>query len=181
MKGKKGSGRGKGLGVVTMATAFTVSAEPEIEFVRSVARRCGCNESCDDLNPFDVYSPSEELCSEKTFLSDWHNWRRHLIEIHPSVLQGIILKPLRKSHQFSKLDADEFEFVDCDDERPALNDRLVPIPDGKLNQIIKNIKDVKQCMMSLLSLHISNIYAKKKRHRQEAHPDSSCHYDFSRS
>ena len=39
LKGKKGSDRGKGLGVVTVATAFTVSAEPESEFVRRVARR----------------------------------------------------------------------------------------------------------------------------------------------
>ena len=57
MRGKKDNGRSKGLGVVTMATAFTVSAEPDIEFVRSVARRRGFNESRNDRNPFDVYSP----------------------------------------------------------------------------------------------------------------------------
>ena len=48
MKCKKYSGTGKGLGVLTMATAFTVSAKPEVEFVRSVARRRGFIESCDD-------------------------------------------------------------------------------------------------------------------------------------
>ena len=55
MKGKKGSGRGNGLGVVTMATAFKVSAEPDIEFVRSDAKRRGFNESCEDYNPCHVY------------------------------------------------------------------------------------------------------------------------------
>ena len=62
MRGKKGSGRGKGLGVVTMATACTVSAEHEVKFVRSVARRRGFNESCDEYNPCDVYSPSR-ICA----------------------------------------------------------------------------------------------------------------------
>ena len=38
-----------------------------------------------------------------------------------------------------------------------------------------------QKYFTVLSLQNSNIYAKKKRHRQEAHPDPSCHYDFSRS
>ena len=39
MKGKKGNGRSKGLGVVTTATAFAVPADPEVEFVRSVEER----------------------------------------------------------------------------------------------------------------------------------------------
>ena len=73
-----------------MATAFMVSAEPEIEFVRRVARERGCTESCDDYNPFDVYSPSEKLCTERAPLSDWSQWRRHLIEIHLSVAHGNI-------------------------------------------------------------------------------------------
>ena len=64
------------------------SAEPEVEFVRCVARRRGFNESCDEYNPFDVYSPSEQLCPEEASLSDWNQWRRHLIEIHLSVLHG---------------------------------------------------------------------------------------------
>ena len=68
MKGKKGSGRGKRLGDVTMATTFAVSAEPEIEFVSSVAKKRGFNEPCDDYNPFDAYSPSEQLCPEKKHL-----------------------------------------------------------------------------------------------------------------
>ena len=58
MKCKKCTGRGEGLCVVTMAAAFTVSAEREVELVRSVAKRRGLNESCDDYNPFDMYSPS---------------------------------------------------------------------------------------------------------------------------
>ena len=93
MKGKKGNGRGKGLGV-TMATAFTVSANPEVEFVRGAARSGGFNESCDEYNPFDVYSPSEKLCSEHSSFSDWKQWRRHLIEINLSVLHGNILRHL---------------------------------------------------------------------------------------
>ena len=43
---------------VTMAATFTVSAKPEVEFVRSVAKR-------DEHNPFDVCSPSEKLCQKK--------------------------------------------------------------------------------------------------------------------
>ena len=62
-KGRKGSGRGKGLGVVTVATAFAVSAQPEVEFV-TVAWKRGFSESCDDYNPFDASSPSEQcICS----------------------------------------------------------------------------------------------------------------------
>ena len=87
----------------------------EVDLVRSVARRRGFNESYDEYNPFDVFSPSEKLCHEKACLSDWNQWRRHLIEIH------------------SKLDPGEFEIMDCDDERPALHDRLVPIPAGTPN------------------------------------------------
>ena len=37
-----------------------------------------------------------------------------------------------------------------------------------------------QKYFAVLSLHISNIYAEKKRDRQEAHSYSSCHHDFSR-
>ena len=37
-----------------------------------------------------------------------------------------------------------------------------------------------QKVFTVLSLHISNIFAKKKRHCQENHPDHSCYYDFSR-
>ena len=70
MQVKKGGGRGKGLGVVTTASAFAVSAEPGVEFVSSVARKRGFNDSCDDYNPFDAHSPSEQLCAEKAFLSD---------------------------------------------------------------------------------------------------------------
>ena len=64
------------------------------EFVRSVARRRGFNESCDDYNPFDESSLSEKLCPEETSLSDWNQWRRHLIEVHLSVLHGNILASL---------------------------------------------------------------------------------------
>ena len=49
-----------------------MSAKPEIEFVRSVARRRGFDESCDDYNPFDVYSLSEKLFTEKASVSDWN-------------------------------------------------------------------------------------------------------------
>ena len=38
-----------------------------------------------------------------------------------------------------------------------------------------------QKVFTVLSLHIINIYAQKKRYCQENHPDLSCHYDFSRS
>ena len=79
MKDKTDNGRGKGHGVVTMATAFTASAKLEVEFVRSVARRRGSNESCDEHNPFDVYSPSEKLCSEK---------KRHPCQIRTS---GVVI------------------------------------------------------------------------------------------
>ena len=51
--------------MVTMAMAFTESAEHGIEFVRSVARRRDFNESCDDYNPFDESSPYEKLCPKK--------------------------------------------------------------------------------------------------------------------
>ena len=115
MKGKKGSGGGKGLGVVTMAALFAVSAGLEVEFVNSATRKRGFNESWDDHNPFDAHSPSEQLCPDEAFSSDWNQWRRHLIEIHVSVVHGNILKSLRKSHQPSKWDADEFETVHCDD------------------------------------------------------------------
>ena len=37
-----------------------------------------------------------------------------------------------------------------------------------------------QKVFTVLSLHISNIYAKKKRYCQEHHSDSSCNHDFSR-
>ena len=53
-KGKKGIGGGKGLGVVTVVTAFAVPVGPEIEFVSSVAKKRGFNESCDESYPFDV-------------------------------------------------------------------------------------------------------------------------------
>ena len=46
MKGKKDSGSVKGLGVVTMATAFAVSAEPEVEFVSSGAKKRGSTSRC---------------------------------------------------------------------------------------------------------------------------------------
>ena len=95
VKSKRSSGRGKGLGVVTMAKAFAVSAAPETELVSSVAKKRGFNGSCDDYNPFDAYSQSEQLCSRTASLSDWNQWRRHLIEIHLSV-HGIILKCLLK-------------------------------------------------------------------------------------
>ena len=88
-----------------------------------------------------MYSPSEKLCPETASLSDWNQMRRHLIEIHQSVLHNNISKHFRKRHQFPKLHAGEFEFVECDDERPALNDRLFPILDGTPNQVIKNIKE----------------------------------------
>ena len=52
---------------MTVATAFAVSAEPEVEFV-TVAWKRGFSESCDDYNPFDASSPSEQLCSEKSFV-----------------------------------------------------------------------------------------------------------------
>ena len=100
MKGNKGSGRDNGLGVLTMATACIVSANLEVEAVRSVARRRGINKSCGEYNPFDVYSPSEQLCPEKASLSDWNQWCRHLVEIHSSVLRGNNMRDLRKSHQF---------------------------------------------------------------------------------
>ena len=62
------------LGVVTMATAFAVSAEPDIEFVSNGAKKRGFIESCDDYSPFDAYAPSEQLCTEKASLSDWSQW-----------------------------------------------------------------------------------------------------------
>ena len=37
-----------------------------------------------------------------------------------------------------------------------------------------------QKVFTVISLHISNIYSKKKRYCQELHSDSSCNYDFSR-
>ena len=39
---------------MTMAKAFTVSAEPEIEFVRTVAKKRGFNESREDYNSRDT-------------------------------------------------------------------------------------------------------------------------------
>ena len=108
----------------------------------SVARNRGFNAPCDDYSPLDVFSPSRAVVPENASLSDWNRWRRHLIEIHLSVLHGNILKSLRKSHQSSELHADEFEIVDCDDELPALNDRLVPIPDCTPSEIVKSIKEV---------------------------------------
>ena len=48
-------------GVVTMATAFTAPVNPEVQYVRSVAKRRGFNASRDEFNPFDVYSPSEKF------------------------------------------------------------------------------------------------------------------------
>ena len=36
-----------------------------------------------------------------------------------------------------------------------------------------------QKVFTVLSLHISNLYAKKKRYCQENHPDHSCSYDLS--
>ena len=143
MKGKRGSGRGKGLGVGIMAATFTVSVKSEVEFVHSAAKR-------NEYNPFDVCSPFEKLCQKQTSLSDWKQWCRHLVEILLSVLHGNILKNLRKSHQFPNLDDDEFELVDCDDERSALNDRLVPSPDATPRQIIKNIKEARCARKSKL-------------------------------
>ena len=58
-----------------------------------------------------------------------------------SVLHGNIQECLHNGHQSSELDADEIEIVDGDDERPALNDRLVPIPDGTPSEIVKSIKE----------------------------------------
>ena len=107
----------------------------------NVTKKRGLKESCDDYNLFDACSPSEQLCSQKASLSDWNQWRRHLIEIHLSVLHGNILISLRKSHQPSKLDGGEFEIVDCDGER-ALNGRLVPTPDGTPGEIVNYIKEV---------------------------------------
>ena len=98
-----------------------------------------------------MYSPSEKLCSEKASLSDWKQWCRHLIEIHLSVLHGHILR-LLKGHQSPNW-TDEFEVADCNDERPGLNDRLVPILYGTPNHIIKNIKEASFARTSNL-LHI---------------------------
>ena len=134
---------------MTMATAFAVSAEPDIEFVSSGAKKRGFNESCDDYNPFDAYSPSEHLCPEKVSLSDWSQWaspsdRNPFITLH-----GNMNSP-RKSHQSSELDAASFQCVDCDDERPVFNDRLVPIPDGTPSEIVNSMKEVCSARLSHL-------------------------------
>ena len=99
---------------------------------------------------FDAYSPSEQLCPDEASSSDWNQRRRHLIEIHVSVVHGNILKSLRRCHQPSKWDADDFEIVHCDDGRPALSDRLVPIPDGAPSEIIESIKEVCSARVSHL-------------------------------
>ena len=62
----------------------------------------------------------------------------------------MFLRSSRKSHQSSKLDAGEFEILDCDDERPASNDRLVANHHGTPSQIIKNIQEVSNAQISNL-------------------------------
>ena len=84
-------------------------------------------------------------------------WRRHLIEIHLSVLHGNILKSLRKSHQSSEF-AGEFETVGCDDELPAFNDRLVPSLNGTPSEIVKSIKEVCSARVSQLG-HVPQMIA----------------------
>ena len=58
--------------MVTMATAFTVSftvsAKPDVEFARSVARWRGFNESRDEYNPFDVLFSVREVVLRTSIL-----------------------------------------------------------------------------------------------------------------
>ena len=61
-QGKKGIGKGEGLGAVTIATAFIVLAGSEIRFVSNAEETHDLNASGDDHNPFDVYSPPKQLC-----------------------------------------------------------------------------------------------------------------------
>ena len=74
------------------------------------------------------------------------------------------------------------------DRRRGLQDQVVDGEQGWLLQGVLSRASFRSAAASgqeyftVLSLHISNIYAKKEGIvKKEAHPHSSCHYDFSRS
>ena len=48
------------------------------------------------------------------------------------------------------MDAASFQCVDCGDERPVFNDRLVPIPDGTPSEIVNSMKEVCSARLSHL-------------------------------
>ena len=50
---------------------------------------------------------------KKVSVSECNLWCNHLIENPLSVMQGNVLKHLRKSHQFPKLNDCEFQILDC--------------------------------------------------------------------
>ena len=62
-----GSGRSKGLGVVTMDRAFTVSVEPEVEFVRSVAK----SQVMSTNSLMCITSPRSRAPKKKSILVTW--------------------------------------------------------------------------------------------------------------
>ena len=73
------------------------------------------------------------------------------------------------------------------DRRRGVQDQVVEGEQGRVLQGVLSRASFRRAAVSgqkfftVLSLHISNIWRQEERHRQEAHPASSCHYDFSRS
>ena len=63
-KGKKGIGKSKGFGAVTIATAFTELDEPERKLVRCAEEARPVNTLGDNFNPFEVYS-NPDSCAQK--------------------------------------------------------------------------------------------------------------------
>ena len=71
------------------------------------------------------------------------------------------------------------------DTRRDLPDQVTEGEQGWVMQVVLSRASFRrpptsgQVTFNVLSLHINNIYAKKKRHRQEARPHHPCYLDFS--
>ena len=140
MKGKKGTGKGKGFGAVTMATAFTVLDEPERKLVSCAKEARSANTLGDDYNPFEVYSPPGQMGPRRTIVSDWNHWRHHLIEARLSVLFGNVVKSLSKFQQSPGVVVTEFEIADGDTEQIESCGKRFPMPGGTPSDILQSIK-----------------------------------------